>query len=239
MTSARRLTALAAAAALTAGAVGATVVLATASGAVTPSRFDAPRANPYFPLQPGTVTRYRGTDEGQHYTETVVVTHRTKMIQGVRTRVVTDVLRRTDGSLAEKTADWYAGDHRGNVWYFGEDTATYDAQGRLEDREGSWRAGRGGAVPGMIMPAHPHPSRAYRQEYDRGDAEDQAWIVQRGSHVRVPAGRFGDVVRTFEWSRLEPGVISQKLYAPGVGIVRERDLKGGSEAFSLVSVTHR
>jgi hypothetical protein len=54
--------------------------------------------------------------------------------------------------------------------------------------------------------------------------------------VSVPYGRVHHVVRSFEWSRLEPRVMSEKLYAPGVGIVREKDLAGGSEVFELVSV---
>ena len=40
-----------------------------------------------------------------------------------------DMLRRLDGSVAEKTHDWYAADNDGNVWYFGEATATYDRHG--------------------------------------------------------------------------------------------------------------
>ena len=43
------------------------------------------------------------------------MTHRTKRIQGVTTTVVSDVLRRADGSLAEKTRDWYAPNNAGNV----------------------------------------------------------------------------------------------------------------------------
>jgi hypothetical protein len=204
-----------------------------------PGRFVHPRQNRYFPLKPGTVYRYRGTDEGERLHERVVVTHRTKVIQGVRTTVVRDVLRRADGTLAEKTHDWYAPDDDGNVWYFGERTATYDEHGRLVSREGSWKAGVDGAVAGTIMPARPRPTDAYRQEYDRGQAEDQAWIVQRHFSRTVPYGTVHDVVRSFEWSRLEPKVMSVKLYGPGLGIIRERDLAGGNESFALVSVSHR
>jgi hypothetical protein len=203
------------------------------------ARFDSPRQNPYFPLRPGTVMRYRGSDEGQQFRERVTITHRKKTIQGVRTTVVRDVLRRADGSLAEKTRDWYAADNHGNVWYFGEQTATYDEQGNVDSREGSWLAGRHGAVAGLIMPAHPRPTDAYRQEYYKGHAEDQAWIVQAHAIVNLPYGRFHDVVRSFEWTRLEKAVVSLKLYAPGIGIVHEQDLSGGSEVFDLVSVTHR
>jgi hypothetical protein len=203
-----------------------------------PSRFTNPRPNPWFPLRPGLTTRLRGSEDGEHFRERVVVMSRTKTIQGVRTRVVLDVVRRHDGTLAEKTRDWYAADDLGNVWYFGEKTATYDERGHLESQEGSWQAGRHGAVAGIIMPANPHATDAYRQEYWRDHAEDQAWIVHRGERHRVPAGRFRRVVRSYEWSRLEPGVLSLKLYAPGVGILKERDVSGGNERFVLVSV-HR
>jgi hypothetical protein len=203
---------------------------------VDPAAFTSPRANPYFPLRPGRVTVLRGSDGPEHFRERVEVTHRTKVIQGVSTRVITDVLHRRNGTLAEKTTDWYAADNAGNVWYFGENTATYDAHGRLDSREGTWMAGRNGAVAGTIMPANPAPTDAYRQEFARGHAEDQAWIVNNIGQVTVPAGSYRRVVRTYEWSRLEPGVVSLKLYAPGVGIVKEQDVAGGHEKFVLASV---
>jgi hypothetical protein len=209
---------------------------ATRAGTTTVgAQFDHPQPNRYFPLRPGSVARYRGSEDGEKFRERVAVTRRTKVVIGVRTTVVRDVLRRADGSLAEKTADWYAADNDGNVWYFGERTATFDEDGQLESREGSWQAGVDGAVPGTIMPADPRPTDAYRQEYLRGHAEDQAWVVQRNVRLRVPYGHLRHVVRTFEWSRLEPRVVSVKLYAPGLGIVRERDVAGGNETFALVS----
>jgi hypothetical protein len=207
--------------------------------AVNPGQFDKPQQNPYFPLRPGTVSRYRGTEDGDKYRERVVVTGRTKVIQGVTTTVVSDILRRADGSLAEKTRDWYAPDNDGNVGYFGEATATYDEHGDVESREGSWQAGVRGAVAGTIMPADPRPTDAYRQELYRGHAEDQAWIVQRNASTTVPYGTLHALVRSFEWTRLEKKVLSLKLYAPGLGIVREKDMSGGNESFVLVSVHHR
>ena len=219
--------------------VSASMPASPAAAAVNPADFSSPRANPYFPLRPGTVTTLRGRDEGTRLVERVYVTARTKMIEGVRTRVVRDITRRADGTAAEVTTDWYAADNAGNVWYFGEATATYDEKGHLESREGSWQAGRGGAVAGMIMPAHPHAGQAFRQEMLRGHAEDQAWIVGRFGRTKTPLKTFNRVVRSFEWTRLEPGVISEKLYAPGVGIVKERNLTGGDEFLQVVSVRHR
>lgn len=205
---------------------------------VNPADFTNPQANPYFPLRPGTVTRYRGSDSGEQFRERVTITDRKKVIAGVRTTVVLDVSRRVDGSLAERTHDWYAGDNDGNVWYFGEATATYDEQGNVESREGSWMTGVHGAVAGVIMPADPKPTDAYRQEFFAGHAEDQGWIVARNATVKVPYGKFHKVVRGFEWTRLEPRVVSLKFYARGVGIIRETDVAGGDELFELVGVSH-
>ena len=210
---------------------------ATASTNVPPpSAFAHPRANPWFPLRPGTVWRLRGIEDGQHFTQRTTVTHRHRTVAGVRVRVVRDVVRRRDGSIAELTHDWYATTDTGAVWYFGEATATYRRDGHLIDREGSWQAGVHGAVAGLIMPAHPRVTDAFRQEYQRGVAEDQAWIVERGARVRTPAISTGRGLRSLEWNRLEPGVVSQKLYVRGYGIVSERNLGGGQEAYELLSI---
>jgi hypothetical protein len=208
-----------------------------APGNPEPGLFAHPATNPYFPLTPGLVTRLRGTDEGEHYREVVTVTSRHRTIVGIETTVVDDVVRRADGTLAEKTRDWYATDQDGNVWYFGEDTATYDEQGDLVDGVGSWVAGVDGAVAGIVMPADPRPSTAAYMELAKGEAEDQAWVVQRLPSIRTPGGTYDHVVRTLEWTRLEPDVVSMKFYARGLGIVLERDLSGGDEHFWLVSST--
>ena len=205
------------------------------TAAVDPADFAHPHANRYFPLRPGTVTRYRGTDEQHHLVERVRVTRQTKVIEGVTTTVVRDVTRNANGSLHERTEDWYALDNDGNAWYFGEATATYE-HGQVDSREGSWQAGQHHAKPGIIMPIHPRPTDAYRQELRRGVAEDQAWIVQTRAVLHAPRRTYHHVVRSFEWSRLEPGVVSVKFYARGLGIVREQDLAGGDEVLDLVSV---
>ena len=89
------------------------------------------------------------------------------------------------------------------------------------------------------MPADPGPTDAYCQELRRGHAEDQAWIVaRRHGTIRLPYGKVDGALRSFEWTRLEPGVIAMKIYGKGLGIVRERDVVGGDERLDLVSVTH-
>jgi hypothetical protein len=209
-----------------------------AVAAVNPADFSAPVANPYFPLKVGTVFVYRGTEGPDRLVEHLRVTGHTEVIQGVTTTVISDVLY-ANGRLQEKTTDWYADDNGGTTWYFGEDTALYNHQGHVTGREGSWRAGVNGGVAGIIMPANPKPTDAYRQEFLAGHAEDQAWIVGRHGRLRTPVGRLHNVVRSYEWTRLEPNVVSLKLYAPHLGIVAERDVVGGEESLKLVAVKHR
>lgn len=223
-------------------AAGTVALIGAASGGAAQSTrpfsasFTHPQPNAYFPLTPGLVLHYRGTDGPARFRERVAVTHRTRTIEGVEAVVVRDVLRRADGTVAEATRDWYADDNRGNVWYLGEATATFDRHGHVTSREGSWQAGVKGATAGMIMPSSPEPTDAYRQEFWRGHAEDQAWIVQNAATVTVPTGTYHQVVRSYEWSRLEKANVSVKFYAPGVGIVAEHDVSGGRERFELVSV---
>jgi len=230
-------TAAAAVAALLTTSAAAPPSSSPAPGNPDPRLFKHPQENPFYPLTPGLVTRLRGTDGDEHFKQTVRITTRTRTIAGVVATVVRDVVRRPDGSLAEATDDWYAADQDGNVWYFGEDTATYDEAGHVESREGSWEAGVDGAVAGIIMPADPRPSQAAYMEFAKGEAEDQAWVVQRLPSVQTPGGRQRHIVRTLEWSRLEPQVVSMKFYARGLGIVEERDIAAGDEHFWLVSST--
>src|SRR5436305_1135792 len=84
-----------------------------------------PVANPYFPLKPGTVFVYRGSEGRLNLIEHLRVTHHTKRIEGVKTVVISDILF-ANGRLNEATHDYYADDNHGTTWYFGEKTATYD-----------------------------------------------------------------------------------------------------------------
>src|SRR4029077_18186779 len=190
--------------------------------------------NPYYPLPVGRTLIYRGVRDGQTQTDRVHVTSGTKVLEGITATAVSDVARH-NGKLLEKTTDWFAQDKQGNVWYLGEDTAAYLPNGQI-DRSGSWQAGGHDGGRGIIMLAHPQIPDAYRQEFLRGQAEDTAWIVNKGGSVRVPFGVVHHILTSLEFTRLEPGVIDQEIYAPGIGIVRELSQKGPLEVARLVSV---
>jgi hypothetical protein len=50
-------------------------------------------------------------------------------------------------------------------------------------------------------------------------------------------GAFDDLVVIEEWTPLEPDVIEEKSYGPGVGVVLEVVVEGGSGRIELVSYT--
>jgi hypothetical protein len=212
-------------------------VLATAAGAAPPrAGFSARVTNPWFPLRPGTRYLYTGVKDGQPSRDLLIVTDRTRTIDGAPCVVVDDRLY-LRGRLAERTTDWYSQDAHGNVWYFGEDTAELDARGHVTSTEGTWSAGVNGARPGIYMPADPHTGQSGRQEYYKGHAEDHYKVI--GLFRTVTASRAMNVLLTEEWTPLEPGVLDHKMYARGIGTVLEQTEKGGDERNELVSVTTR
>ena len=207
----------------------------TSSPVFDPNNFVAVIDNPYYPLPVGRTLVYSGVKDGQTQRDTVTVTNQTKVILGVTARVVSDIADH-DGAILERTSDWYAQDKQGNVWYLGEDTVHFLPHGKA-DTSGSWEAGVNGAVPGIIMEANPQIPDAYRQELLTGQAEDTAWIVDRGTTLRVPYGKITNALTTLEATRLEPGAYDQKVYGPGIGIVLEQSLSGANENAKLESVT--
>jgi len=193
------------------------------------ARFVANVDNQYFPLVPGTRFVYETSDGGERVE--VRVTEETKTIMGVTCTVVMS-REFEDGELVEETADWYAQDTDGNVWYFGEDTKEYE-DGQVVSTAGSWEAGVDDAQPGIIMPGSAAVGDTYRQEYLAGAAEDMGELVSLEESVTVPYGSFERVVKMREWTPLEPGDEEFAYYAPGVGLVLEVE---GDERLELVSV---
>jgi hypothetical protein len=203
--------------------------------AIDAADFAHPVENPWWPLRPGIVRVYTGTKDGMPARDVVTVTTATQRILGVDTVVVRDRLF-VAGQLAERTLDYYAADQTGTVWYFGEDTAELDRRGHVVSREGTWRAGRGGAQPGVVMESSPVVGKEVRQEYLRGHAEDWYRVVTITHPARVPQGSYADALATAEWTPLEPGVLDRKEYAPGIGEISERAVRGPKESLVLVEV---
>jgi hypothetical protein len=202
---------------------------------VDPADFVTGIDNPYLPFTIGSRWVYKGETDGQRERIEVVVTPRTRVVMGIGATVVRDRVF-VEGELVEDTFDWYAQDRDGNVWYLGERTQEYEG-GKVVSSAGSWEAGVDGALPGIVMAAEPTVGHAYRQEYYAGEAEDMGDVIAVGGSATVAAGTFDDVVTTRDWTPLEPDVIEEKTYAPGVGVVLEAKVAGGDDVVELVAFT--
>lgn len=197
---------------------------------IIPAEFTTQITNEYLPLVPGTAMTYQGAGEKNVFN----VTDRTREVMGVTTIVVRDQAFE-GGAIIEDTEDWFAQDAAGNVWYFGESTAECDGH-RVASRHGSWEAGVDGAQPGIVMLANPEIGDYYRQEYLRGEAEDVARVLRLGVTITHKSTTYPNVVITEDFSKLEPAVVEHKKYAPGVGLVEEQLVKGGSGIVRLIDV---
>lgn len=200
--------------------------------------------NSYFPLIPGTTWEYLASDAQGGVVERILVEvlQEAKEILGVNCIVVRDrvweVDEKSHETLIEDTLDWYAQDTAGRVWYFGEISQEFEG-GELVGLEGSWKAGRDSAKPGFVMLANPQKDDIYRQEFFLGEAEDMAKVVGRGEEsVSVPFSDYNDdVLKTQEWSPIEPDVLEFKYYAPGVGCILEANPDTG-ERVELIDMAN-
>lgn len=204
-----------------------------------PADFTTNIDNPYWPMSPGNKWVYRETDtEGTEERIVVEVTDEIKKISnGIEARVIRDTVSE-NGTPVEITDDWYAQDKAGNIWYLGEYVTNYK-NGKVVDHAGSFEAGVDGAQPGIAMPANPKPGLSYRQEYYKGEAEDEGAVVTVGQEqVQVPYGFFDkNVLMTRDLVPTEPKVQELKFYAPDVGPLLSVHTDGAGGRAVLVSYT--
>lgn len=201
---------------------------------------DVPRIdNRFTPLVAG--TRYvlegradRGSGRRPHRV-VLTVTDLTKVIDGVRTRVLWD-RDYNAGRLMEGELAFQAQDDAGNLWSFGEYPEEY-RHGRFTGAPDTWIAGAQAARAGILMRAAPRTRTAsYLQGWaPRIDFADRARVVATGVRTCVPHACYRNVLVTDEWNPSEPGAHQRKYYAPGVGNIRV-GAAGGKEGEVLVLV---
>jgi hypothetical protein len=203
---------------------------------LNPADFSADITNAYWPMKPGTRWVYRALEEGEPPQDVVVVatTATKKLANGITARVVRDTAR-SEGQLIEDTMDYYAQDKAGNLWYMGEETAEYE-NGKVVSRAGSWEAGKDGAMPGVLLPALPEDGQKYRQEFKKGDAEDNGEVIATNTLVQVKTGRYKSSLVTMDTSNLEKTAVEYKFYAPAVGPLLALDISGGASREELVKI---
>ena len=92
-----------------------------------------------------------------------------------------------------------------------------------------------GGKAGIIMPAHPGIGDQYFQEHASGIAEDQAQVLAFNGRAKTTFATFENCLLTNESSNLEPGVAEHKLYAAGIGEVKEFSTGGEEETLAAVA----
>jgi hypothetical protein len=174
----------------------------------------------YYSLKPG----HQATFQSRNGKLVITVLDETRMVAGVPTRVVEE--REWKGSeLIEVSRNYFALDATtGDVYYFGEDVDEYK-KGNVVSHGGSWRHGSSGATFGLMMPGKPAVGMKFYQEQAKGVAMDRAEILSVTDTLTTPAGTFDRCVKTRETTPLERFAREYKVYAPGVGLIKDGDME--------------
>lgn len=179
----------------------------------------------YFVLEPGHQLNLEGGDTKLQIT----VLDQTEVVDGVTTRVVEE-REWKKGELYEIARNFYAiCNETKDVFYFGEDVEFYK-NGKVVNHDGSWRAGKNGNKPGLMMPGAARVGLRFYQELAPGIAMDRAEIVSVNETCETPAGKFPNclkvkeqVVRDFAAKKTEWDD-EFKYHAPNIGLVKDEEL---------------
>lgn len=182
--------------------------------------FSSTGRNPYFILEPGFTLVLEGEEDGEGIELIITVLDETIEVDGVECRIVEE--RESEGGeLIEVSRNFFAIDARTNsVFYFGEDVDMY-RNGEVVNHHGAWRSGVDGARFGMMMPGSPEVGQAYYQEIAPGEAMDRARVISVTDTFETPSGTYENCLRTEETTPLEPREREHKIYAPGIGLLRD------------------
>ncbi len=192
--------------------------------------------NPFFPLVPHWRLVLAGEEEGDEGLEEIevvvtVLTQRERIVfhtpAGDRVSVLARVVEEresVDGELVEVSRNFFAiCRETGDVFYFGETVDDYE-DGEIVGHGGGWRAGRGGAQPGIMMPGRFLLGARYFQEMAPGVALDRGENVEMSLTAETEAGTFHGCVMVLDTNALHPeDEGDEKVYCPGVGLVRDAD----------------
>jgi hypothetical protein len=196
----------------------------TESFDVDKNAFVSSGANRYFVLEPGTRLRLEGREGLRKVTLFVTVLDETRTVDGVETRVVEE-RELKGGKVVEVSRNFFALNTDDNgIYYFGEEVDIYK-NGKISGHEGAWESGKNGAKFGLMVPGEPAVGMRYYQEIAPEVAMDRAEVVSVSEVLKTPAGEFRDCLKTEETTPLEPREKEYKIYAPGIGLVRDGPLR--------------
>jgi hypothetical protein len=175
--------------------------------------------NPFFILEPGFQLSFASEDEKL----VITVLDETVMIGKTKARVVEE-REWTKGELIEVSRNYFAiCPKTKDVFYFGEEVDDYK-NGQIAGHSGAWSADHSGNKPGLIMPGNPVIGMKYYQEIAPRVAMDRTEVLSLTESLTTPAGTFENCLKTREGSALKPMERGTKIYAPGIGLLKDGDM---------------
>ena len=185
-------------------------------------RFSSTGKNTYFLLMPGFQTILQGADGKDSAKLVITVLNETRVVGGIETRIVEE-RESVNGKIVEISRNYFAFcTSTSTVYYFGEEVDIYK-DGVIVEHSGAWVA-EGNNKAGIIMPGEVLLGARYYQEIAPGMAMDRAEIVSFSETFETPAGTFQNVLKTKEGTALNPKEMEYKLYAPGIGLIKDEEL---------------
>lgn len=176
--------------------------------------------NAYFILEPGYQLHLEGIEEGDTVKLTITVLNEKERIGNVETRVVEEK-ETVNGKVIEVSRNFFAlCTQTSSLFYFGEDVDIYEG-GEVVSHGGAWRADSGEAKAGVMMPGIILLGARYYQEIAPGVAMDRAEIMSCDETLETPAGMFENCLEIEETTPLEPENREYKVYAPGIGLIKD------------------
>lgn len=178
--------------------------------------------NSYFILEPGYRLILEGMDNKDSIRLVITVLNETKQIGNTETRVVEEY-ESENGKTIEISRNYFAFcKQTGSIFYFGEDVDMYKNE-KIVSHDGAWIAG-GKNKAGVMIPGLPLPGARYYQEIAPGIAMDRAEIISITEQQSTPAGIFSNCLKLEETTPLEPKNKEYKIFAPGIGLIKDGDL---------------
>lgn len=185
--------------------------------------FSSTGENNYFILEPGYQLVLEGTEEGEKVRLVISVLDTTQKIGDVETRVVEE-REMANGELVEVSRNFFAIDRKtADVFYFGEEVDIYE-NGKVISHVGAWRSDENHNHAGLMMPGKIRVGARYYQEVALEVAMDRSEIVDTVTVLDTPAGLFKNCLKTEETTPLEPDAREFKIYAPGIGLIKDENM---------------
>jgi len=184
--------------------------------------FSTTGRNQFFILEPGYQLTLEGKEDNEATKLVITVLDETKKVGNIETRVVEEN-ESVNGQTVEISRNYFAFCQQTNsIFYFGEEVDNYK-NGKIINHEGAWLA-EGKNKPGLMMAGQPEVGYRYYQEIAPGIAMDRAEIISIGEEIKTSAGSWENCLAIEETTPLSPKEKEYKMYAPGIGLIKDGNL---------------